>query len=436
MAKKEIHQPTKANLLKLTIDGVNFVELVNGNPVVRFHVKELRLFEDICKFYFTGQLVIETMQNVYEILLAPLAQIEIVFESPRHDKGPTRQYSEKFKLYSYDSKPIGGGADARIEHTLSLIGQEFYNDKHNTVMQGFKLIPGTSAAAQIHKAYVAANGVLDNKIPSTGLIGSKEVPHQASNVSPVKAIHDILDRTVYAQEKTGAPVYFRNTRGYVMSPLKTLIETAPTAGSFKHLLSQGSYHDQIFNGYENVIHMRPLSPPGETSAAASAAMAAIMNSSHFFDAKTGNTESVVSNFAKILKLPMINNIPGMKDRVKKMLEEAKRGIFGARNMFRIVNDYMQARSVSKYGPGGYDKSEEVFLAMLTYAQKYWISVPIQTGLNVTCGSRIKVIFPIGGALTERTFFVPRLIHELKFTEGNNRQLVTNIGTTDIYCLYF
>ena len=50
------YRPTDVYLKHMVI-GSN--EAMAGN----FHVKELRVYEDICKYYLTGQLVIEVMQN-------------------------------------------------------------------------------------------------------------------------------------------------------------------------------------------------------------------------------------------------------------------------------------------------------------------------------------------------------------------------------------
>ena len=90
---------------------------------------------------------------------------------------------------------------------------------------------------------------------------------------------------------------------------------------------------------------------------------------------------------------------------------------------------------SKNGPGGFNTAEDRFITQLTYAPKYWVSVPMQTGLNVTCGERIVVLYPTGtqnDILVAKTLFVPRLIHELRFTEGKDRKPVAVQGITDFY----
>jgi hypothetical protein len=435
-------QPTKAVLRTCTINSVQYYELVNGDVKNNFHVKELRIYEDICKAYFTGQLVIETMLNTWELFVQPTFPVTITFEAPRSDGGQTKTYTEQFRIYSYDSKPLGGGGDARMQHTIQLIGQEYYNDKHNTVLENFANIPGTAAAAAIHNAYMAVNGGLRILMPSTGLIGSEKKPHEVKNKKPIKAIHDILDRCVYGAYKTCAPVYFRNKPGYVMAPLQMILETGSVLESFKHIPAQGASLQETMFGYNNIIHFRPVAPAGESSGAASAGtIAGLINATSFFDVQTGNYINSFNVAAKVLNLSFMNKIKGLKGKAQQMLQQASRGRYGARMMFSMLDELMQQRQIDKNGPGGYNTSEEAFLTTLNYAPKYWISVPLQTGVNVTCGSRITVTAPIGVSdrpqIMNKVLFVPRLIHEIRFTEngqGNKREPLNINGTTDIYCV--
>jgi hypothetical protein len=431
-------QPTKASLISCEINSIKYFDIVNGEVKNNYHVKELRVYEDICKSYFTGQLVIETMLNVSELFIQPTVPVILSFEAPRSDGGRTKIYTERFRIYSYDSKPIGGGGDARMQHTIQLIGQEFYNDRHNTVTQNFSNIIGTGAAAKIHNEYMSVNGGLQIPIPSTGMIGQQMHPHEVKNKKPIKAIHDILDRCVFAAYKTCAPVYFRNKPGYVMSPLQHILQSASVLESFQHVPAQGASLEATMNGYNNIIHLRPVAPAGESSAAASAGtISGLLNATTFFDIKSGNLQEIFGSISKVLNLPFVNNIPGLKSKVQQMLQEATKGRQGARNLFAILDEFLQKKQVDKNGPGGYNAAQEAFLTALNYAPKYWISVPMQTGINVTCGSRINVTFPINDRITSKTLFVPRLIHELRFTENDqqNKKIALNVnGTTDIYCV--
>lgn len=425
-------QPTKASLNVCTINDISY--LPNN-----FHVKELRVYEDICKSYLTGQLVIETMQNSFEYMLGPTVPVVLEFEAPRTDKGPTRVYRQRFRIHSYESHPLSGGTDARMEHKIQLISQEFYNDRHNTVIRGFPNITGTAAAVQIHNQFVRASdsgGI--NPLPSTGLIGSAEVPHQARNVKPVKAIHDILDRCIWAQYPTCAPVYFKTATGFVMAPLQHILENGPLKANYYYQkLGAGNDLKEVLEGYEAVIHFKPLTPPAESQADSTAMMASFGKSIQFFDPKTGQTQNIPSNIQKILNLPWMNKVPNVKARVQQMLSEANKS---GENITRVINDLMQSRSSAKNGPGGYNLKQEAFLTLLGYTQKYWVSVPLQSGLNVTCGDRINMLHPIvedgKPKQVKKTLFIPRLIHEIKFTEGQKREPLVVNGITDMYCVHW
>lgn len=248
-----IIQPSKAILLECTINGIEFRN--------NFHVQELRVYEDICKVYFTAQLIIEAHLNTFELYLNPGAEVIISFESPKTNAG-SKIYTEKFRIYSYESKPREGDLVGSMVVTISLIGDEYYNDKTNTVQQNFSNIPGTAAASQIHETYMSENGGLDIRMPSIGMIGQDTYPHQVLNKKPIKAIHDILDKSVFAV-KSCAPVYFRNKPGYVMGPLQHLLETSPNTNKFIHSPGQGASLRDTLGAYNNVIHFRPMMPPGE-----------------------------------------------------------------------------------------------------------------------------------------------------------------------------
>jgi len=109
--------------------------------------------------------------------------------------------------------------------------------------------------------------------------------------------------------------------------------------------------------------------------------------------------------------------------VKEAIEAAFHGVGGHEYLMRQANEHPQA-----------------FLTLLGYTQKYWVSVPMQSGLNVTCGSRINMLHPIvedgRPKQVRKTLFVPRLIHEIKFTEGVKREPLVVNGITDMYCVHW
>ena len=94
--------PTKATLRTCVVNSLPHFDITSGGEVrVNYHVKELRVYEDICKAYFTGQLVIETMLNVSENFITPTAPVTLSFVAPRTDGGQTKTYTEQFRIYSY-----------------------------------------------------------------------------------------------------------------------------------------------------------------------------------------------------------------------------------------------------------------------------------------------------------------------------------------------
>lgn len=397
---------------------------------------ELRLYEDICKYYLTGQLIIEIMQDAWdELNVIPLAPVEIEFETGRQNS--TKTYKQFYKLYSYDTREIkakSGGADARLIITLNLIGQEFFNDRHNTVVKGIPNKTGTEAVRSIHNEYVQATGGPILIFPSDGMIGSATVPHQANNVKPVKAIFDILDMIIFHREPTASPVYYRNNRQHVVAPLKTLIDTAGIVQNFTHDPAQGSKLPTIFNGWNLILDLKPVVPPAQVSAEGSAAFASLLNTTVFIDKKTGNkgvTRQSLGNFSDSLP-----NDPETRQRILAMIAEAKKTAWGGSIMFNLINDEKVARSVDK-AASGHKAKQETFITALGFCKKFWVTVPINSGVEVTCGDNIQVVYPDVANNRTKTnkLFVPRLIHRLKFTEigqQGNRSSQAIQGTTDIY----
>ena len=115
-----------------------------------------------------------------------------------------------------------------------------------------------------------------------------------------------------------------------------------------------------------------------------------------------------------------------------MLAEAQKSSRGGMTMMNFMDTLMQEKNIDKNGPAGYNVKQEAFIAALTYSQKYWVSVPGQTGVNITCGDRINVIYPVGATPIQKTLFIPRLIHEVRFTQGDDRQPLEVNAKTEIY----
>lgn len=396
-----IIQPTKASLIACEINGVPFIDRTNGGLVNYFHVQELRIFEDNCKFYFTAQLVIEASQNTFELYLKPKAPVKISFMAPPNSK----IYTENFKVYSYESKPREGDIENSMVITIALLGEEYFKDKAEQVQLNVSNQIATHAIEQIHRKYLSTNGGLD-VFDSLGMIGEKLHPHQILSKAPSKAIHDLLDKAIFPVPSSGPGVYFRNKDGYVVAPLEHLIKNAPITGNFLHVPAGGASEEITLTGYDKVINFRPMAPPGEDRTAAS----------------RGEQEG-------------LNSVPSFID-LAKGISKTGQGTTGNGygNISKYIADtFRQNLNVDKNGPGKFKSKEDAFITKLTYSPKYWTSVPLQTGIDVTVGDRIRVTYPISGqAVDTHTMWVARLIHELRFTEGKDRREVTVNGTTDIF----
>lgn len=407
-----IIQPTKVILKQCVIGSTPNIELIGNNSRENFAVHSLRIYEDICKSYFTGQLVIEDQINQTDPYLYPATQVVISFMSLPNNK----TYTEKFRIYSIESKPKENDKYAGMIITISLIGDEYYNDVQNTVMRNFKNMTATSAAQQIHSQYLSENGGIQVS-SSIGMIGQQNHPHQVLNMKPIKAIHDLLDKAV--KPPTSAYVYFRNKPGYVIAPLQELLESAPMAGSFVHKPGAGDSLRDVLIGYNDIIHFRPMAPPSQETAQGirSAEVDSLMKTSSFFDIKTGNFEGKGgSGFGGL------GGLIGSK------------GKFGARQIFNAINEDRQPRAIDKNGPAGHNVAEEKFIASLSYTKKYWISVPMQTGIDVTIGRRIDVVYPVGDRIERKVLFVARLIQELQFKTPGQVNYEPAQGSTDMYAV--
>jgi hypothetical protein len=414
-------QSTTAKINNVEIAGVSSTEISGSTVYNHFFVREIRVYEDICKPYFTAELVVESLINTHEAWLFPTAEVRVSFECPRSDGKAYKRYNERFRILSYDSVEIGAGGDGRVQHRISCIGQEYFNDKHNIVIENFMNMTETAIARKIHNQFMASNGSLDLKVPSNGLTGTVVQKYEVRNKRPYTAIQEVLDKAYWAQFRSLAPVYFRNKSGYVMTPLENIIKNGSVSENFIHILNAGSNINTALQGYNLIMHIKPVAPPGPaTSGVRASEIAGLLKSQSFLEQSTGN---LITKFGK-------KNLGGIKKNAEDMLNEASKGRFGGGLLFKTLTDLLKPRAVNPEANGA-KIEQEAFVTSLTYSNKYWITVPGQTGLNVTCGDTIDVIFPVNNKNVQRKLFVPRLIHEIK---DNGKDPVE--GKTEIYGVYW
>ena len=422
-------QPTKAVLNECTIGdpGARFT-YSDGN----FHVHSLQVFEDHCKPYLTCQLVIETYQNIYEHFLKPAVEVMLDFESPSSPLSgyKTKRYKEQFRIFSYDSRPAPKGqAGGQMIHTLSLIGQEYYNDKHNTVIQNDQGVVGTSVAQRIADKYLKAfGGSTKVMVPSNGPIGQPNHPNQTMNVRPIKAINDILDNCVWSGKfKSCAPVFFRRKQGHVIAPLQYMLENQPIKGHFFHRMGQGaSIHATFEEGYNLCIDVRPLSPSGEIMSGIKAG-------------EVGSASQVASSLD--LTKGLINKGTIAKAGKSAIAKISTKSPLGSNHILGTIMSSLRDSAISKEGPGGYNNAQAALVTALTLSPKYWVSVPGQSGNQITAGDRILVQMPVPYGdgkfrMITKTLYVARLIQQVNFTDQTTRKQLDMNAKTEMYCVEF
>ena len=442
MAEKHIQQPGSVQIISCTINGI---ESGFGN----YKLHEFRIFEDHCKPYFTGQMVIETAQNFYDYLLKPAVDITIVFHCPvsRPSSYTARTYSQKFRLHSYESRPIPQKhGQNKLIHTLSLITQEYHNDKHNTVTENHSNQTGTSAAGKIYNKYLKFERGLNIPVPSSGMIGQQKHANQTINKKPIKAINDILDESVWQQWKSCAPTFFKRSDGHMIAPQEYLLTNGPMSRySFKQTLGSAARADLMFDGgYNEIITIKPMAPAGEISSGVRASsVGGLQNAASHLDLLSGTTDNLQKQVSKITNALKKNNFfkgnAGAFASATNLLKSASKGQTGARNLFSVINQTLRSRSIQKTGPGGYNTAQEALVTALTYATKYWVVVPGQTGNWVTPGNRIQVSYPVPKGndkiqVRTKTLYVARLIHEVKLSDPMSGKPVELGGSTELFCV--
>ena len=137
----------------------------------------------------------------------------------------------------------------------------------------------------------------------------------------------------------------------------------------------------------------------------------------------------------IKKMGLGNNVPGLNSKIKAMMAESQKGRNGG-HLLNFIDAVIQPRSQAKNGPGNFNTSQEAFVTALTYADKFWITVPGQSGHKITCGDAINIEYSImrNKRAEDRTrrLYVARLVHTINFTVTDKRTWQGNKAMTDIY----
>jgi hypothetical protein len=408
-----------------------------------YALRSIKIFEDHCKPYFTAQMVIDSYQNSTDTYLYPTSEVIVSFLSPSSDPSfPTSPYTQRFRVFSHESREVPGGqAVAHKIHTISLIGQEYYNDKHNNVISLDANVPATVAAQRIHGTYITGNIKTTH---SSGPIGTTRQPHQSSNLKPFKAINDLLDRAVWTRWQTCCPVYFKTARGHVMAPLQSLLEARPLGDvALVEHQAQGT-HDLSFignrNGYQSILAIKPLSPSGEASSGVKASdVSGMLKAASFFDTNQGKFKNMPSILGKVMGM-FSGGAPGVRDKIRPMLAEAYKGNRGGGHLLNVLSTVMQPQAIQKAGQAGYNVSQEALVTALTYSDKYWVQIPGQSGHKITCGDKVAIRYYVirdGRPVPrDKALYVARLVHNITFLENDpktgKRKRASYKAKTELY----
>lgn len=431
--KRPTFSQGKAYLKSCIINGIPNSVILGGQLSINYAVHRVQIVEHICKPYFTGTVVIENFLNGNELFLNPMATVVITFVAPRDDGASSIEYTESFSILNHETKVIDIEAQGRTETTIDLIGIESKKNDSVRITQNFANVTGTTVARILHST-IASNGGLRIPVQSKGMIGLTDVPHEIKEMHPISAIRNVLLRSVFAQYKSGAPVYYRDKKGYVIAPLQHLLENGNLTNSFIEKPNEGSDFLGNFLGYENIIELKQFFPPNRhsTRAASRAQSFDIKGGQQFLAGKS--SQKLLAGFTKAK-----NTISGLNSIMPSIL-----GTAPGKMLFNMLNEHHQKLEVTKDGPGQYNVAQDAFLYVLGLSPRYRVLVPMQGGLKVTCGNRISITFPILTTPTTRKLFVYEVVHNLVMIKlpvtgpghKKDRLFESYSGKTELNCVYW
>jgi hypothetical protein len=204
-----------------------------------------------------------------------------------------------------------------------------------------------------------------------------------------------------------------------------MLENQPIKGHFFHRMGQGaSIHATFEEGYNLCIDVRPLSPSGEIMSGIKAGV-------------VGSASQVASSFDLFTGLTKKGTTAKVVNTV--LAKASAKSPLGSRHQLGSIMSSLRAAAISKEGPGGYNNAQAALVTALTLSPKYWVSVPGQSGNQITAGDRILVQMPvpIGEGkfrMITKTLYVARLIQQVNFTDQTTRKQLDMNAKTEMYCV--
>ena len=389
--------PGKVRLRSCTIKGTRVDLLINC----------IRLYETMCKPYFTAQImVIDNINMINNLQLKGGDKVSFSF----HAEVTGQVIAQDQYILSIDGEEPAESLRA-VKYTIYTASASFFKDKANIVQRSVVNITGSALAASIHEDYVGGDFPLSVH-SSTGMIAQSDIGgYQVNGKKPFKAIQDVLDRSVGGGVSTGSWMYFmrRNMGGrndtsnrYVMCPLETLFNSRGsqetfwqknTWGSeFEHTLGGGNpSSDHAIIAAKTVIKEKESAGRRGGGANIAKTMAGALN---IWEITTGSNP--IANFT--------GSSGGGGGGAASMAANfsSKRG--GMPNFFQ--ND--ARRNPMSTNQNINAVAENAFQGGVKDSTNYLIKVPIQTGINVTVGlgADAHLIPPIGDVLSNRRSEIP------------------------------
>ncbi len=357
-------QPTKTRIRSLYISapGAHIVLDPLGAPVsdpwnlARF-VNQLSVFETIKKPYLTGKIVLIDNNNLLDNMkLRGGEPCSFAF-----DGGDGYVYEQTLNVFSVHGNKSKAGGRA-MQYDIVLIGPEYYRDKEQIVQHPFKMMTGTAAASAIHNRYIG--GGLNIIMGSMGMMFKE--PGTIKSHKPFKAMDEIRQRLCFPGND-GNCLYFKNKFGHQFGPLAAFMAAASSGGQ-KFIQKTTWGRNFIKDTFE-------------------AQAAILFAAADVSDQKPGSAGSQQGGEAKNPNKTVYDN------RLKKITQKINPGGGGMANFFMHDGALVDAAVApfAKRGQEGITRAGVMDGPMMT------VSVPIQTGLNVTAGGgcELSLLPPIG-----------------------------------------
>jgi len=175
------YNPTKVRLRSCHIKGERVDLLINC----------IRLYESMCKPYFTAQIMVVDPINLINNLQLK-GEDEITFSFDAEQSGQI--ITQLVKILSIDDEQPSENL-RKVNYTIYCASPGYFKDKHNLVQEADVLIPASAMVKKIHDKYIGDWPI--SVYNTTGLIAKKEIGgYQVDDKHPFKAIQDILDSSM------------------------------------------------------------------------------------------------------------------------------------------------------------------------------------------------------------------------------------------------